>query len=114
MKPKSPTKINTPIKDTGIAHNGMNAARAEPKNKYVTKATSKIANPIASSTSAIDSRINSVSSCSILYSRPFGKLLLSSSKRFAHLSAKSIEFASGNCLITISAFFFPPMKDSLV
>ena len=47
--------INTPINDTGIAQIGINAALAVPKNRYVTIATKRIANPIALITSLIDS-----------------------------------------------------------
>ena len=52
--------INTPINETGIAQKGMNAARAVPKNRYVTALTKAIANTIALTTSLIDSLTNSV------------------------------------------------------
>ena len=49
--PINAININTPINETGIAQNGMNAARAVPKNKYVTALTRAIASIIALTTS---------------------------------------------------------------
>ena len=61
--PKNFIKIKTPTSDTGIAQNGIKAELIVPKNKYVTPVTRITASTTAQTTSFIDSRTNSVSSC---------------------------------------------------
>ena len=81
-KPNIHRKKNVPINATGTAIIGIRVDRKSCRKTYTTTNTNKRVIISVNTTSSIEAKRNSVMSCSMVYFRPGGKFLLSSSSSF--------------------------------
>ena len=95
-KPKSFTKANVPMSDTGKVNATMSTLRQPCRNRKITRITKPMASASVVMTSWIEARTASVVSRPVLYSSPGGNDLESRAMASAAASRTSSAFAVGN------------------